>query len=243
MGERVAMNVFTKSIRKLMGWCPNAKALETQHPIHSEDFEEESQSRGKDAGITPALSSSWWNKRHNRALVISSSLSLFSIFGIGFMGIHPLDKFIFGLIIGAVCNLLFCIWNWHYLDNVKNTGKKIKINNRFPKWRAINLVLSIVLLYLLFTQSNWELFMFLIFAFCLITLFYFFNFDLAGLVVLLSFGSSLGWGYVMTFLSGFCLTSFLYYLTDVYWEKKNGKTVLVYGRKMPGIYIVNTGEE
>ena len=23
------MNVFTKSIRKIMGWCPNAKALET----------------------------------------------------------------------------------------------------------------------------------------------------------------------------------------------------------------------
>lgn len=237
------MNLFTKNIRKIMGWCPNAKNLEAQHSIHPDDFEAKSQSRGKDAGIIPALPSGWWNKRHNRALIISSSLSFFSIFGIGFMGIHPLEKFIFGLTIGAIFNFLFCIWNWHSLDIIKNTGKNIKMNSRFPKWRAINLVLSLVLLYLLFTQSNWELFLFFSFAFCLITLFYFFNFDSASLVVLLSLGSFLGWGYIMTFLSGFCLTAFLYYFTDVYWEKKNGKTILVYGRKMPGIYIANTVEE
>jgi len=27
------MDVFTKSIRKLMGWCPNTKTLETRHSI------------------------------------------------------------------------------------------------------------------------------------------------------------------------------------------------------------------
>lgn len=237
------MNVFTRSIRKLTGWCPNAKTLETQHSIHPEYFEANNQARGKDAGNSPVLPSGWWNKRHNRALIISSGLTLFSILGIGFMGVHPLDKFVFGLVIGAVFSLLFCIWNWHYLDDVKKTGKKIKINNRSPKWRIIDLVLYLVLLYLLFTQSDWGLFLFFISAFCLITLFYYFSFNSAGLVVLLSLGSSLGWGYVMMFLSGFCLTAFLYYLTDVYWEKKNGKTVLVYGRKMPEIYIVNAGEE
>jgi Protein of unknown function (DUF1673). len=35
------------------------------------------------------------------------------------------------------------------------------------------------------------------------------------------------------------LTTFLYYLTDVYWEKKNEKIVLLEGNYMPEIYIVN----
>jgi hypothetical protein len=234
------MNVLVESIRKIMGWCPNAKTLETQHSIHPEYLEANNQARGKDAGNSPVLLSGWWNKRHNRALIISSGLTLFSIVGIGFQGVHLLDKgFMFGLIIGAIFNLLICIWNWRYLDNVKNTGKKIKMNIRFPKWRVINLILSLVLLYLLFSQSDWGFFLFLVSAFCLIALFYYFNFDSTGLVLLLVFGSSLGWRYVLAFISGFCLTAFLYYLTDVYWEKKNGKTVLVYGHKMPEIYIVN----
>ena len=48
-----------------------------------------------------------------------------------------MDKsFILGLIIGIIFNLLICIWNWRYLDSIKNTGKKIKMNNRFPKMES-----------------------------------------------------------------------------------------------------------
>ena len=228
-------------IKKLMGWCPNAKMLETQHSIHSKYFEASDQAKGRDAGSLPVLPTGWWNKRHNRALVISSGLTLFSVLGIGFLGIHPMDKgFIFGLTIGTIFNLLLCIWNWHFLNKIKNTGKKIKKNIVSPKWRVINLILSLVLLYLFFSQFNWGLILFFISAFCLIALFYYFNFDSTGLVVLLALSSSLGWEYIIAFLSGFCLTAFLYYLTDMYWEKRNGKIIIVYGRKMPGIYIVNT---
>ena len=92
MGERVVMNVFLKSIRKLMGWCPNAKPLETQRSIHPEYLEVNNQSRGRDAGNSPVLPSGWWNKRHNRALIISSGLTLFSIFGIGFREFTPWIK-------------------------------------------------------------------------------------------------------------------------------------------------------
>ncbi|WP_292376697.1 DUF1673 domain-containing protein [Methanosarcina sp. UBA411] len=234
------MNVLIKNIRKLMGWCPNAKMLETQRSIHSEYFETNDQAKGRDAGNPPVLPTDWWNKRHNRALIISSALTLFSILGIGFLEVHPMDKgFIFGLIIGTIFNLYICIWNWHYLNNIKNTGKKIKKNIRSPKWRVINIILSLVLLYLFFSQSNWGLVLFFISAFCLIALFYYFNFDSTGLVLLLVFGSSLGWRHTIGFISGFCLTAFLYYLTDIFWEKRNGKILLVYGHKMPEIYIVN----
>ncbi|WP_230627613.1 DUF1673 domain-containing protein [Methanosarcina barkeri] len=241
MEERYPMNVLIKNIRKLMGWCPNVKTLETQRSINSGYFETSDPARGKDAGDLPVLPTGWWNKRHNRVLMMSSGLTLISVLGIGFLEVHLIDKiFIFGLIIGTIFNLYICIWNWHYLDNIKNTGKKIKKNIRSPKWRVINLILSLVLLYLLFSQSNWGLVLFFVSAFCLIALFYYFNFDSTGLVLLLVFGSSLGWRHTIGFLSGFCLTAFLYYLTDVYWEKRNGKMILVYGRKMPEIYIVNS---
>lgn len=35
----MAMNVFTKSIKRLIGWCPNAKALEIGSQITPANFE------------------------------------------------------------------------------------------------------------------------------------------------------------------------------------------------------------
>lgn len=44
------MNVFTKSIRKIMGWCPNAKALETGSQNIPANFEVYDRSGGEKAG-------------------------------------------------------------------------------------------------------------------------------------------------------------------------------------------------
>lgn len=232
-------------IRKLMGWCPNAKALETRQSICPEYLEANNQSRGRDGGNSPVSSPGWWNKRHNRSLIVSSILTLFSIYWIGFQEVRPTDKgFTSGLIFGIIFNLTFCIWNWNYLDNIKNSSRKIKLITVSSKWRfisLINITLSLVLLYLLFSRFNWGFFLFLISVFCLIALLYYFNFDLSPLVFLFYLGSS-----NMAFISGIfglCLTAFLHYLTDVYWEKKNGKIVLIYGLKMQGTYIVNAGAE
>jgi hypothetical protein len=235
----VAVNIVIKSIRRLMGWCPNAKALETQHSICPEYLEANSQSRGKDARNSPISSPSWWNKRHNRVLIMSSVLTLFSIYLIIFQEVRPMDKgFMFGLIIGTIFNLLFCIWSWHYLDNIKNSSRKIKIITVSSEWRAINLILSLALLYLLFSPLNWGFILFLISVFSLIALLCYFKFDLSPLILLFYFGSR-----NMALISGLCLTAYLYYLTDIYWEKKNKKIVLIYGRNMPEIHIANMGTE
>jgi hypothetical protein len=230
-----------------MGWCPNAKRLETQHSIHSEYFEANNQSRGKNAGNFPIFPSGWWNKRHNRALIISVGLTLFSIFGIGFQGVHHRDEgFMFGLIIGTIFNLLVCIWNWHYLDNIKNSRKIVHVKKESipPKLRVINSILSLILLYLLFSQFAWGFILTFTSVFCLVALVYHFKLDSVHFLILfLSIGSLIGWRYSIAFISGFCLTAFLYYLTDVYWEKKNKKIVLIYGRNMPEIYIANAGTE
>jgi hypothetical protein len=233
------MDVFTKSIRKLMGWCPNAKKLETGSPISPANFEVYDQSGGKDAENTPILPSGWWNKRRNRSLIVSSVLTVFSIYWLVFQGESLKNEaFRWGLIMGIITNLLLCIWSWNYLDNIKNSSRKMKTITVSSKWRVINLILSLALLYLLFSQFNWGFFLFLISAFCLIALLYYFKFDSSPLVLLLYLGS-LNMA-VMGFISGFCLTAFLYYLTDVYWEKRNRKIVLVYGTE---ICIVSAGVE
>jgi len=47
MGEMVAVNTVIKSIRRLMGWCPNVKTLETGSSISSANFEANDQSEGE----------------------------------------------------------------------------------------------------------------------------------------------------------------------------------------------------
>lgn len=182
-----------------MGWCPNAKALETKHSVCPEYLEVDNQSGRKDTGNSPVPSPGWWNRRYNRMLMMSSGLTLVSLLGIGFFGVHLRDEsFIFGLIIGTIFNLPICIWNWHFLNKIKNSSKRVQTKNKL-------IVIS----------------------------------GLLGLTTLLTQSSLVGWRVVLAFISGFCLTTFLYYLTDVYWEKKNKKIVLLEGSYMPDIYIVN----
>ncbi|AAM07826.1 TPA: DUF1673 domain-containing protein [Methanosarcina acetivorans] len=201
------MDVFIKSIRKLMGWCPNAKALETRHSICPEYLEADNQSRGKDAGNNPILPSGWWNKRHNRSLIASSVFTIFSLYWITFQGESLKNEaFILGLIIGIILNPLLCIWNWRFLDKIKNSNKKVRTKNKLMTIAGI-----------------------------------------LGLTTLLIESSSRGGEFVLTFsltcASGFCLTAFLYYLTDTYWEKKNKKIVLLEGYYAPEIYVINKDAE
>ena len=154
------MNREIEYIKKLTGWCPNAKVFETRHSICHEYLEADNQSRGKDAGNSPILPSGWWNKRHNRALIYSG-LTLFSVYWIGLQGINFRDEaFIFGLIIGIAFNLILCISDWYNLDNInkmKKSSKKIqmKIKGISPKLRVINSILSLILLCLLFLRFGW----------------------------------------------------------------------------------------
>ncbi|MCC4770608.1 DUF1673 family protein [Methanosarcina sp. DH2] len=205
--RRKNVNLNTEYIKKLMGWCPNAKALETKHSICPEYLEADNQSRGRDEGNSPVSSPGWWNKRHNRLLIVSSVLTIFSIYWIGFQGEYFRNEaFIPGLIIGIIFNPLLCIWNWRFLDKIKNSNKKVQMKNK------------------LITMAG-----------------------ILGLTSLLINSSSLGWKFVLTFsltcASGFCLTAFLYYLTDVYWEKRNKKIIILEGYYTPEIYIVNKGAE
>jgi hypothetical protein len=48
---------------------------------------------------------------------------------------------------------------------------------------------------------------------------------------------------VMSFILGTCLTAFLYYLTDVYWEKKNHmKIYIIFENSLEKIYAIGEKE-
>nr|WP_269848886.1 DUF1673 domain-containing protein [Methanosarcina horonobensis] len=225
-----------------MGWCPYAKTLETRHSTYPEYLEAENQSRGRDGGNTPLLPSGWWNRRRNRSLIESSVLTIFSVYWVAFQRESLQNEaFMPGLIFGIFFNLLFCIWNWSYLDDIKNSSRKIKIITVPSKLRVINLIIFLALLYLLFSQFNWGFVLFLISAFCLIALLYYFKLDLSPLVLLLYFGSRIM--AVMGFMFGTCLTAFLYYLTDVYWEKKNHMKIYIkFENSLEKIYAIGEKE-
>jgi hypothetical protein len=105
--------------------------LATQHSIHPESFEANNQSRGKDAGDSPVLPSGWWNKRHNRALITSSVVTLLSIYWIGFQTVYFRNEiFLLGLISGIVLNPLLCIWDLRFLDKIKNSNEIVQKKNK-----------------------------------------------------------------------------------------------------------------
>lgn len=226
-----------------MGWCPNANNFGTNNNIHPKYFVVSNQARGKDVGNSPVLSSTWWDKRHNRALIISLGLTLIPIFGIGFQGIgFGNEALIMGLITGIIFNLLFCILDWHSLEKAKDSTKTINRYSTSTKMRIITSLLSLILLDILLLQFEWEPTLTFIFAFCFIALAYYFKLDsIPPLIVLLSIGSRTGFEHTLAFVSGYCLTAFLFYVETIYWEKKNKMVVLVYRHKNPGVYLASTG--
>lgn len=109
--------------------CPNKKSLEILQPIPPECLEVSNKSRGKDSGNSPVLPSGWFNKRHNRELLISSVLTFFSIYWIAFQGIKLKD----GTLISGL------------LSKTKNSSNKILKNRRFPKMRVTLPILSLII--------------------------------------------------------------------------------------------------
>jgi hypothetical protein len=236
------MTLTLEYIKKLMSWCPHATS--NSHEMRNL-FSISSIAAPKSSENSPALLPGWWNKRHNRALVYSGQ-TFFSIFLIGFQGINFSDEvFKWGLIIGIAFNLILCISDWQLLSKIykmKNSSKKIqmKLKSIPPKLRVINSILSFTVLYILFSQFDWGFIFTFISAFCLAVLLYYFNrINSVPLMLLLGVSLLSGWRFTLTLISGFCLTAFLLYLTAIYWEKKNKKIVLIYGRNMPEIYIVS----
>jgi hypothetical protein len=119
MGERVTMNVVIKSIRKLMGWCPNAGVMEARKAVK---FDELMVSVSGSAGEPTRTTPGWWNKYRNRILLNSLILTLLAI---GFFiseGKNRLDLFMIGIISGLVFSLFTIVTEWRRLNKAAAGG-------------------------------------------------------------------------------------------------------------------------
>ena len=69
------MIAFIKNIRKIMGWCPNVRAVKSRKSVQFDDLTVNAPDTGAGSTYTP----SWWKKYHNLVLLVSICLTLLSI--------------------------------------------------------------------------------------------------------------------------------------------------------------------
>jgi len=97
------MVLFSEYIRKLMGWCPNANAIVTKKSLQFDDFTLNTPDR---EGKVTHVGTIWWNKYHNRILLLSLAFSplVVSLF-VEHESVKP-DMFLAGTIVGLFFRLL-----------------------------------------------------------------------------------------------------------------------------------------
>ncbi|WP_440946554.1 DUF1673 domain-containing protein [Methanosarcina sp. T3] len=208
---------FIESIRKMMGWCPNARAHETRHPLHSKYFVADIPTRGGDTGNSENLS--WFRKLSSRILLVDSFLTL-----IYFLVMPRLGVNIAALLAGFFIFVIIFIFDWkkqmHRYDTI---AQKLILDNSGMKklFRIMNLIFYVML-------------------FCWI-----FYWSILGDVErdylmekILPFFEG-----ILSFFAGGLASMWLGCLQILYWEKKNHKTIYLdkrYG-KWKNSYIIREG--
>jgi hypothetical protein len=74
-GGQIEMVSF-EHVRKLMGWCPNAGAIETRKSVQFDDMRVNAPGSGGELTHTTA---GWWNKYRNRILIQSTVVTLLAL--------------------------------------------------------------------------------------------------------------------------------------------------------------------
>ena len=103
------MTIVIEHIKKLMGWCPNADAIEVRKTVQFDDLAV----NAPDAiGGQPLMTSGWWGKYRNRILLncFIATLLAITFFNIGGRG-KP-DIFIIGIIAGMIFSIITWITEW-----------------------------------------------------------------------------------------------------------------------------------
>lgn len=146
MGERGTMNVLIKNIRKLMGWCPNEKMLETESRISSANFELYGQSGGekdKNPGISSRISR-LFSRFDIRILLPTLFLTLVHINLLFQKGINAEALFL-----GFSLSLLIYLLGWkkqiHYYDSLAKKPVVGSSPKKILLWIFSALILFLIL--------------------------------------------------------------------------------------------------
>ena len=100
------MNLNTEYIKKLMGWCPNARAVEAGRNVSFESFNSDipERSRGENGDLK---NPGWLRKTSIQTLLISTFLTLVYIPVINQLGIN-----LTFLLTGSFISLFFVVFYW-----------------------------------------------------------------------------------------------------------------------------------
>lgn len=137
-------------IKKLMGWCPNAKVPETQHPIFPEYFGANTRARGKDSG-NPA-NPGWFRKLSSKFLLVDSFLTLVYLLVIAQLGVN-----LAFFLAGSFVSVTFFIFAWKkQMQSYDALAQKLFLDYSGKKnlyrrlFRIITLIFYTVLLFWIF---------------------------------------------------------------------------------------------
>lgn len=139
-------------IKKLMGWCPNARASEARKHIHLENFDSDIPDRAK--GENGNLKNpGWFRKASNRTLLIYTFFTFVYFLVLNQIGINLI--FLFA---GSFSSLILSIFFWKtqmqkYDDLVKHPVTEYSTKKKIITF-AITFVVYLVISYLDATGSE-----------------------------------------------------------------------------------------
>jgi len=108
----MTMNVM-ETVRKMMGWCPNAGAIEARKTVQFDDMMVNAPGSGGELTLTSA---GWWNKWRNRVLLNSFILTVLPIIWFNLGGKDNMNLFLSGLITGVFLSIGTGITEWRRLN-------------------------------------------------------------------------------------------------------------------------------
>jgi hypothetical protein len=131
----MTMNVM-ETVRKMMGWCPNAGAIEARKTVQFDDMMVNAPGSGGELTHPNAW---WWNKYRNRVLIQSTGVTLL----VAYYVINNTDIFLAGLFIGTLGGVLTWAQGLQLLDRIAGSDRPIKTSTKHMIAFYILMILSI----------------------------------------------------------------------------------------------------
>ncbi|MDO9517337.1 MAG: DUF1673 family protein [Methanosarcinaceae archaeon] len=182
-----------ETVRKLMGWCPNASTIKYKESMHFDAPQMNAPDIG--SGSIHAVNG-WLNIYRNRVLSISVILTLMAIGFFITAGMYDLDMFLTGVIAGLLSSFATWFSEWRRLNKAaagKFVSQKLTLKRKEVQLLVLISLIALVSFFIGFLA--WKS-----------------NTDIQG---------------VFAFVSGLALPVWTQYFEVIYWERKNGKTLIV----------------
>lgn len=130
-----------ETVRKMMGWCPNASTIEARKSVLFDDLAVNAPDSGGELIYTTA---GWLNKYRNRVLMSSLILTLLAFGLFRTAGMYDSDIFLSGVITGLLLSLVAGAVEWHRLNKV--AAGKFMSQERTRKRKVVQFLVLFILI-------------------------------------------------------------------------------------------------